>query len=223
MVDAGLVALASINLGGSCHCEWASARVPSFRRRARLPTCPPRSRRLRAAPRSPRRRPHSAPRSAACTAPTRTTRHARCRARPLPPGAFVGRARSHRHTATAAHAAAAAAAAAGQVSGGARALGNVSGRYRFLFVFLWSCGVAVCVWCDLAQIERKHSGEFRASPRRNPANQCGNRAGQRRKPAGQHGNSADQRGNSAGQCGNSAGQRGSSAGQRGNSAESARC
>ena len=75
------------------------------------------------------------------------TRHARCRARPLPPGAFVGRARSHRHTATAAHAAAAAA-AAGQVSGGARALGQFSGRCRFLFVFLWSCGAAVCVWCD---------------------------------------------------------------------------
>ena len=36
-------------------------------RRARRPTCPPRSRRLRAAPRSLRRRPRAAPRSAACT------------------------------------------------------------------------------------------------------------------------------------------------------------
>ena len=73
LIDARLVALASINLGGSCHCEWANARLPSFaRRRARLPTYPPRSRRVRAAPRSLRRRPHAAPRSAACTAPTRT-------------------------------------------------------------------------------------------------------------------------------------------------------
>ena len=83
--------------------------------------------------------------SAACTAPTRTTRHACCRARPLPPGAFVGRARSHRHTATTAHAAAAAA-AAGQVSGGARALGQFFGSLSLFVCFLvvLRCG-GVCV------------------------------------------------------------------------------
>ena len=207
LIDAGLVALASINLGGSCHCEWASTRLPSFaRRRARLPTCPSRSRRLRAAPRSPRRRPHAAPRSATCTAPTRTTQHARCRARPLPPGAFVGRARSHRHRNPCRRRRRRSRRRASEWWC-ARSR-EIFGSLSLLFVFLWSCGVVVCVWCDLAQIERKHSGEFRASPCRNPADQCGNPAGQR--------------GNSAGQRGNSAGRRGNPAGQRGNSAEPAR-
>ena len=223
LFDTGLFALTSINLGGSCHCEWASARLSSLaRHRTRLPTCPPHSRRLRAAPRSPRRRPHAAPRSAACTAPTRTTRHARCQARPQPPGMFVGRARSHRHRRpcrrrrrrrrrrTASE---------WQCARSRAVFGSLSLFVCFLVVL--RCG-GVCVVRFLAQIERKHSGDSRASPRRNPTDQCGNRAGQRGNPAGQRRNSAGQRGNSAGQRGNSAGQRGNSAGQRGNSAEPAR-
>ena len=88
---------------------------------------------------------------------------------------------------------------------------EIFGSLSLFVCFLVVFGVAVCVWCDLAQIERKHSGEFRASPRRNPADQFGDRASQRTNPADQHGNSAGQRGSSADQRGNSAGQRGNSA------------
>jgi hypothetical protein len=49
-------------------------------RRARRPTFPLRSRRLRAAPRSPRRRPRAAPRSATCAAPTHTSQRVCARA-----------------------------------------------------------------------------------------------------------------------------------------------